>query len=223
MNCWDVLGIEPTRNPSEIERAYQQQARFVEAAGVQELDQAYRVAMAQAGCEVPQTPLEEGPSSGRERRVADEPAERELTGGEHQLVREVVIQVQALLNDEGRCRDVGIWKAVLADPPADQLPIRQSIADKLEAQLRPMARQGGLTTEVAEFLGNWFGWADVAEAELQASSQSAAPDASSARSEGLERAEEGDRPPMTNFWPAAIGWIVGLIILTSLFSNMTGS
>jgi hypothetical protein len=27
---------------------------------------------------------------------------------------------------------------------------------------------------------------------------------------------------MTNFWPAVIGWIVGIIILTSLFGALTG-
>lgn len=220
MSCWDVLGITPTRDPAEIENAYRQQAKFVEADDARQLDEAYREAMAQAGQTLSEPELEEIDASVE---PDSEHTLRELSAGEHQLVREVIIQVQALLNDESRCRDVAVWKAVLTDPPADQNPTKQALSDKLEGQLRPMARQGGLPADVAGFLASWFGWSDIVEAELSVLPQE--PESQSTamgRTEGLERAEDPETPPTTNFWPAAIGWIVGLIVLTSLFSNLTG-
>jgi len=35
--------------------------------------------------------------------------------------------------------------------------------------------------------------------------------------------EQNEQPPQSvNFWPAVIGWIIGLAILTSLFGGMGG-
>ncbi|MDC0663392.1 J domain-containing protein [Marinobacter sp. SS21] len=219
MSCWDVLGIEPTRDPGEIERAYRQQVKFVEAANARQLDDAYRDAMAQAGQAAYR------PAQAQETRddiSGSQPSAAELGAAEHQLVREVVIQVNALLNDTARSGDVGIWKAVLTDPPADQAPLKQAIAGKLEGQLRPMARQGDLAADVASFLASWFGWDDVADSEAVGASVPSEQPASAGRSEGLERVEGEQQQPAGNFWPAAIGWIVALIVLTSLFSNLTG-
>ncbi len=219
MSCWDVLGIEPTRNPEEIERAYRQQVKFVEAANASQLDDAYRDAMAQAG-QGPRQPVppEQAAAASTECR----PRAEALDAAEHQLVREVVIQVQALLNDTARSGDAGIWKAVLTDPPADQAPVRQAIADKLEGQLRPMAREGALPVEVVRFLASWFDWDEVADSEQASVSAPPESPAAAGRSEGLEQVDGERQQPATNFLPMAIGWIVALIVLTSLFSNLTG-
>ncbi len=219
MSCWDVLGIEPTRNPEEIEYAYRQQVKFVEAANASQLEDAYRDAMAQAG-QAPRQPVK--PEQAAADIADSRPRAGALGAAEHQLVREVVIQVQALLNDTARSGDVGIWKAVLTDPPADQAPLRQAIADKLDGQLRPMAREGALPVEVARFLADWFDWDDVADSErVRVSTPSESP-ATAGRAEGLEQADGEQQQPATNFLPMALGWIVALIVLTSLFSNLTG-
>lgn len=131
------------------------------------------------------------------------------------MVREVVIQIKALMNDTSRSQDVGIWKAILCEPPADQLPIRREIARQLEPQIRPLAENGSLPASVAHFLGGWFEWFSLQEVTDKPEER---PYNEAEPAEG-----ETDQPPqLVNFWPAVIGWIVGLAILASLFSGMGG-
>lgn len=142
--------------------------------------------------------------------------EQELDASEGQVVREVLIQVKALLNDHGRSQDVGIWKAILCEPPADQMPLRSEIGRQLEPQLRPLAENGSFPSPVVRFLGEWFDWYSLQDAV--------------ARQEEAELPEEdmdgepmaSESPQMVNFWPAVIGWIVGLVILALLFGGMNG-
>lgn len=218
MNCWDVLGIEPTGDVSRIESAYHQQVKFATTEDARELERAMHEALELAGA---------SPRASRAAQPhptpADSSAQQPLTAAEHQVVREVVIQVRALLNDTGRCSDPAIWRAILTEPPADKPAVRYQVAEALEAQLRPMAKQGGLSVGVADFLGKWFNWSELADLPEE-SAQEYVPGASAAdQADGLERAEAGDKQNMSSFWPAAIGWIIGLVVLTSLFSNMTGS
>ncbi|WP_286222718.1 J domain-containing protein [Marinobacter apostichopi] len=206
MNCWEVLGIEPTEDHQRIQLAYEQQLKFASGEEAEKLDRAFREATGGAPKpEAPQAPVvDQAPES-----------DRALDANEGQIVREVVIQINALLNDSGRSRDVGIWKAILCEPPADQAPVRREIARKLEPQVRPMAENGSLPAPVAQFLGDWFEWASLQDIAVQAEE----PQAGSAETD----AEEADQPPqLVNFWPAVIGWIVGLAILASLFGGMGG-
>ena len=42
------------------------------------------------------------------------------------------------------------------------------------------------------------------------------------KSAGDQEPQEELPPQMVNFWPAVIGWIVGLAVLATLFSGMGG-
>jgi len=222
MNCWEVLGIEPTNNRDRIREAYDRQMKFASGEDAQALDRAFK----EATGEMPS-------SSGPEREVAapetvspeDRGGEAELDATGAQIAREVVIQIRALLNDDRRQQDVGIWKAILCEPPADQLPIRREIARSLEPQLRPMAENGSFTQPVAKFLGDWFDWFSVSEANRQPAQDQLDP--RNYPEPGVGQNEDNDEAPeqppqMMNFWPAVIGWIVGLAILASIFGGMSG-
>ncbi|WP_273427353.1 J domain-containing protein [Marinobacter sp.] len=206
MNCWEVLGIEPTEDRQRIQLAYEQQLKFASGEEAEKLDRAFREAT--GGAPKPETPQ---PLASNQSLEPD----RALDANEGQIVREVVIQINALLNDSGRSRDVGIWKAILCEPPADQAPVRREIARQLEPQVRPMADNGSLPAPVAQFLGDWFEWTSLQGIAEHGDE----PQAGNAEMD----AEEADQPPqLVNFWPAVIGWIVGLAILASLFGGMAG-
>lgn len=208
MNCWEILGIDPTGDRTAIDRAYEQQKKFAADEELDRLDQAYREAS--------------GESVGNQPDVAKQPqprADAELTAQEQQVVREVVIQVKALLNDSRRAADEGIWHAILAEPPADQPHLRTAIAHTLEPQVRPMADNGSFPIPVLMFLGDWFGWQELQDAAQQAPETDPTelgPDAAESNPD-----EEG-QPAMTSFWPSVVGWIVALAVLAAVFDGMFG-
>tara|TARA_R110000822_G_scaffold25637_11_gene77538 strand:- start:1252 stop:1827 length:576 start_codon:yes stop_codon:yes gene_type:complete len=142
--------------------------------------------------------------------------DRELDASESQVVREVMIQIKALLNDPGRTRDAGIWKAILCEPPADQLPLRREIGRQLEPQLRPMAENGSFATPVVRFLAEWFDWHSLQDVVAPEDERNY-PEPDTA-----EEGVDSDSPQMVNFWPAVIGWVIGLVILAILFGGMSG-
>ena len=142
--------------------------------------------------------------------------DRELDASESQVVREVMIQIKALLNDPGRTRDAGIWKAILCEPPADQLPLRREIGRQLEPQLRPMAENGSFATPVVHFLAEWFDWHSL-QGVVAPEDERNYPEPDTA-----EEGVDSDSPQMVNFWPAVIGWVIGLVILAILFGGMSG-
>ncbi|WP_150913631.1 J domain-containing protein [Marinobacter halotolerans] len=207
MNCWEILGIEPTDDRRRIQDAYEQQLRFASGEETRRLEEAYREAVGDNSA-----PLVEEAS---ESKQITEGEDRALDGNESQVVREVVIQIKALLNDSSRARDLGIWKAILNEPPADQPPLRREIGRQLEPQLRPMAENGNFPAPVAEYLGNWFGWFSSEQVQdLQDDPQQ--------REGGRAEASDDQQPQMVNFWPAVVGWIVALAVLATLFSGMGG-
>lgn len=218
MNCWEILGIEPTGDRQRIKQAYEQQLKFASDDEARKLSQAFREATGdspQADDKPNETVVADGQEVRERQGVEMEQADRPLDGTEGQVVREVVIQIKALMNDSSRSKDVGIWKAILCEPPADQLPVRREIARQLEPQIRPLAENGSLPASVAHFLGGWFEWFSLQEVT----------DKPEELLHGETEAAEGepDQPPqLVNFWPAVIGWIVGLAILASLFSGMGG-
>ncbi|WP_328184751.1 J domain-containing protein [Marinobacter sp. OP 3.4] len=243
MNCWEILGIEPTRDSTRIRDAYERQSKFAEGDEAQRLRQAYQQAMGEAGearhTEAPEPAREpsETASPRREESSANpsswqaEAHRGPLSATDRQVVREVVIQVNAMLNDSGRLNDVAIWRAILTEPPADQDAIRTAIGEELEPRLRPLAEEARLAAPVARFLGDWFGWYGMTDAlEREAQEDELTLD-DAGRYQGMNFPESDDakgeggehqRPQMTNFWPAVIGWIVGIVILTSLFGALTG-
>ncbi|AXS81827.1 J domain-containing protein [Marinobacter sp. Arc7-DN-1] len=213
MNCWEILGIEPTGDRRRIQDAYEQQLKFASDAEARRLEQAFREAVGDAP-----EPLEEEPVAVRlqeQGRAGDEVADRPLDANDGQVVREVVIQIKALLNDSSRSKDVGIWKAILNEPPADQKPLRREIGRQLEPQLRPMAENGTFPAPVAQFLGDWFNWFSVEQVRDL-------PDERNYPEREMAEAQDDEPPQMVNFWPAIIGWIVGLVILAALFGGMGG-
>ncbi|WP_421910751.1 J domain-containing protein [Marinobacter sp.] len=220
MNCWEVLGIEPTGDHARIRAAYEQQEKFASGEELERLRQAFKEA---TGGE-PQT--DNGPSdAGNEGQpqVAEPPAtvrqEAEgLDASEQQVVREVVIQVRALLNDPSRSKDAQIWKAILGEPPADQPHVRREIADALEPQVRPMAQNGSFPAPVVQFLAGWFDWHSLRDVQAHDVEE----DLETEKPTGDEQPQEELPPQMVNFWPAVIGWIVGLAVLATLFSGMGG-
>jgi hypothetical protein len=211
MNCWEILGIDPTGDRAAIDRAYEQQKKFAAGEELSRLDQAYR----EASGEQPGPEEAEQPAVSQPRVSSD----AELTAEERQVVREVVIQIKALLNDSRRLADDGIWRAILAEPPADQPHIRAAVAQELESQIRPMAENGSFPVPVVTFLGDWFGWHELKNSGQQGS-DSQMPEQ---RRESQENAvDENSGQPDTNFWPAVVGWIVALAVLAVFFDNIFG-
>ncbi|WP_323751050.1 J domain-containing protein [Marinobacter sp.] len=203
MSCWEILGIEPTGDHEEIRQAYERQMKFASAEEARKLDEAYREA---AGGEPRVNPVPSPEPS----PVAD----AQLDANESQIVREVVIQIKALMNDSGRQQDAGIWKAILCEPPADQIPLRREIGQQLEPWIRPLAENGSFPQPVARFLGEWFEWFSVQEAVTEQEQHSRELE------ENEPRVEEEPLSQTTNFWPAVVGWIIGLVILTMIFGGM---
>ncbi|SFR44138.1 hypothetical protein SAMN05216203_0348 [Marinobacter daqiaonensis] len=237
MNCWEVLGIEPTGDSRAIREAYERQSKFAEGEDAEQLESAYQKAMEEAGHSSdrqtggadtsvsPRAPAGAGPSDWQ-----SEANSRPLSAEEEQVVREVVIQIKALLNDSARASDVAIWRAILTEPPADEDAIRAAIGRELEPELRPLADDAWFAPPVARFLGDWFGWYGMTDAVEQHQNSDATID-DAGRYQGISRfpdtdaedqQSDPDRPKMANFWPAVIGWIVGIIILTSLFGGLVG-
>ncbi|MBE0485650.1 J domain-containing protein [Marinobacter sp.] len=229
MNCWDILGIEPTGDLERIRQAYERQMKFASEDDARALEQALREAMGdepseRAFSQNRADAQHETAQSTAETDQEHDVEERVLSAGEAQIAREVVIQIKALMNDDRRQQDSGIWKAILCESPADQPVLRREIARQLEPRIRPMAENGGLPVSVAQFLGDWFDWSSAREA-----SQAAAPRHQDSRHSDprnypepdmASEQDSPDQPPMTNFWPAVIGWIVGLVILATIFGGM---
>lgn len=225
MNCWDLLGIEPTGDAEYIRQAYERQLKFASEEEARALAQAYQEATGGRRPEAPTPPHAEVASA----ETASSPVEEqsgELSGEtlgaeEAQVVREVVIQVKALMNDNYRQQDVAVWKAILCEPPADRVPVRREIARQLESRIRPLAENGALTKPVARFLGDWFEWFSLKDLEPEQDPRNY-PETEMVHGD-TDTGESADQPPqMVNFWPAVIGWIVGLIILATLFGGMGG-
>ena len=228
MNCWEVLGIEPTRDKAVIDEAYQRQQKFASPDDQTLLDSAYRQALSDTDRGPGQTAAEERidpPATNLEPTVteagesAPRPEALPLSESDQRVVRETVIQIRALLNDNYRTKDVQVWKAILAEPPSDQPSVRQQIGEALEKEVRPMAENGAFPQDVAHFLADWFGWYSLRDAKPPSVFDE--PQRSTASGD-QENDNSEEKPQSVNFWPAAIGWIVGLIILTSLFGGMSG-
>ncbi len=223
MNCWEILGIDPTRDRAAIDRAYEQQKKFAADEELDRLQRAYQEASGELTEDAVFEPQPE-PRTG---------SDAELTAEEQQVVREVVIQVKALLSDSRRAADDGIWKAILKEPPADQPHIRSAVAEALAPQIRPMADNGSFPTPVVAFLGDWFGWEDLREAAQQSPAihshdQLRDRDGSEEKSgdnfrQSYESSEEDNsQQPTTSFWPAVVGWIVTLAVLAAFFDSIFG-
>lgn len=217
MNCWEILGIDPTGDHRKIRQAYEQQCKFASADEAQALARAYREATGQ-NPEPVSGGQDQGQLSPAQTCAEPEPepmasASQELSGHDAQVVREVVIQISALLNDQSRSADVNIWKAIVCEPPADRPAIRREVGQQLEARIRPMADNGALPAPVAGFLGDWFGWPGLGE-RAQSPERRMFP----------EPPVEGDvrQQPAGggSIWVAMIGWIIALAVLATLFSNM---
>lgn len=220
MNCWEILGIEPTRDRGRIEAAYERQSKFASGEEADRLQWAYREALGgehapgSSDRPEPQVPPQYAPSP----EMSPTEDRDTLNASDQQVVREVIIQVNALLNDSQRIQDAQIWKAVLGEPPADQPPLRREIGAQLEQRIRPMAENGSFAAPVARFLGDWFGWYSLRDIP----EEYAPGDSGEAGEMAGGEPEEQFKPQMVNFWPAVIGWIVGLAILASLFSGLGG-
>ncbi|MDX1598403.1 MAG: J domain-containing protein [Marinobacter sp.] len=220
MTCWEILGIEPTRDTRQIEAAYEKQSKFASGEEAERLKQAYREAMGREPAPKAEQPQPENTASvaaGDIEPIVAVSDEQPLDANEQQVVREVVIQVNALLNDSRRSNDPQIWKAILSEPPADNPRLRREIGRSLEQQVRPMAENDSFPPPVARFLGEWFGWNSLTEmARKNREEEEAVRDAQE------QEAAEEQPPQMVNFWPAVIGWIVGLAVLATLFGGMGG-
>ncbi|MBQ0846548.1 J domain-containing protein [Marinobacter psychrophilus] len=219
MNCWDLLGIEPTSDRQRVEQAYQQQLKFASSDEARRLEQAFREAT-DAASEAPNIEAKMPPNA----IGAQLEQSKELDAHSAQVAREVVIQIKALLNDSIRAENVDVWKAILCEPPADQPVLRADIAGRLESQLRPMAENGVFPASVTAFLGDWFEWSSLRKAESSHGKERQRDERDYPEPEMMgEEDEQNEQPPQSvNFWPAVIGWIIGLAILTSLFGGMGG-
>ncbi|BES71310.1 hypothetical protein RE428_23280 [Marinobacter nanhaiticus D15-8W] len=232
MTCWEVLGITPTNNPDQIRQAYESQRKFASGDSLQDLEDARDEALRQAGFDVSAVePQDRRPEDAQpaepEPNQASSPA---LNARDRQVVREVVIQVEAMLNDSYRRSDPHVWRAILTEPPADQDHVREAISDELYPRLKPRLDAGELPEPVVAFLAQWLGWQELEDSMQAEPSRSNDPfddpnhrGSNASAGNGAQSSSQGKRPPMTNFWPAVIGWVAGLIILTSIFSQLLGS
>ncbi|NMT64944.1 J domain-containing protein [Marinobacter orientalis] len=223
MNCWEILGIEPTRDRARIDAAYERQEKFASDEELERLRQAYREATGREAVgrgDRTEGSNEVSPASTEKTatETADQAESAELDASEQQVVREVVIQIRALLNDSRRSNDPQIWKAILGEPPADQPRLRKEIGRALESQVRPMAENGSFPPAVVQFLAGWFDWHSLHDAPEPQEEDETFTEQSGAGQESQEELP----PQMVNFWPAVIGWIVGLAILAALFGGMGG-
>ncbi|PVY78116.1 hypothetical protein C8D92_102152 [Tamilnaduibacter salinus] len=225
MTCWEVLGIDPTNDRTAIDQAYQSQKKFASGDDLERLDAAYREATGEGSRSEP------GPSAAPD-TAASQASERRpatpagLDAREAQVKREVVLQLEAMLNDRVRMQDVGIWRAILTDPPADRDAIREALSNELYPRLYPLIEKRELAPPVLHFLSEWFGWEELEQAAGE--ERRGVPDPMAGPSgyrdvSPEEDSDESQRPTLPSFWPAIVGWIVGLIVLTSLFSQITGS
>jgi len=80
---------------------------------------------------------------------------------------------------------------------------------------------------VVAFLAQWFGWPELeAVNEQQAANSDVMAERDSGFSDnpsGSDSASSDKHQGGVSFWPAVLGWVVALIVLTSIFSNLTGS
>lgn len=223
MNCWELLGIEPTSDRQRVEQAYQQQLKFANGDEARRLEQAFAEATGAApmASDIAAKTLPNTPDAQPEH---DPEQPRELDAYSAQVAREVVIQIKALLNDSLRAENVNVWKAILCEPPADQLLLRADVGRRLESQLLPMAENDVFPAPVKAFLGEWFEWSSLLKAKNNHEKGLARDERNYPEPEMTDpQNESGDQPPPSvNFWPAVIGWIIGLAILTSFFSGMGG-
>lgn len=217
MNCWEILGIDPTGDRAAIDRAYEQQKKFAAGEDLDRLQQAYREASGEPDVTVSAEP--EATDKAAPQADNSSGAELELSAQEQQVVREVAIQVKALLNDSRRSADEGIWRAILTEPPADKPHMRSAIAADLEPQIRPMADNGAFPIPVVTFLGDWFGWHELQDSGHRPPEHQS-PDHAYAEPE--QTVHEDSQPSDTSFWPAVVGWIVALAVLAALFDSISG-
>lgn len=225
MNCWEVLGIEPTRDRAVIDDAFERQQKFASEEDARLLESAYRQALAGTGHEDVQkstqvVPGAQVPDPTVDTKQADSAAESEqrpLSAEDHQIVRETVIQVRAMLNDSSRSSEAQVWRAILTEPPADQADIRQRIGEALAPEVRPLAENGAFPADVVHFLGDWFGWNSVFDNEP---SRRLSEDKAPAKEQDEE--DPDAKSQLVSFWPAVVGWIVVLAVLASLFGGIGG-
>lgn len=158
-----------------------------------------------------------------------------LSNEDNQVVREVVIQVDAMLHDSVHRKDANVWRAILTEPPADRDAIREVLSEKLYPRLSPSLSDGTLPQPVLAFLSQWFGWSELDDASDDHHPVTPDPLAEPARrqatdahfSDGEQQTGQSEqpeqRPSFNNFWPAMIGWVAALVILTVIISSFTGS
>lgn len=221
MTCWEILGIEPTDDREQIRQAYESQSKFAAGDEAERLRRAYQEAMGGEIRESEQQDSGPQPEFDREAEPDREPASQALSAGDEEVVHDVIIQINALLNDSGRSHDVMIWKAILCEPPADRLPLRREIASRLENKVRPMAENGSFPAPVVHFLAEWFDWYSLKDKPADLLEGRDEDEPVFQQGHGEEASDAGQQD-MQNFWPAVIGWIVGLLILASLFGGMGG-
>lgn len=77
MNCWEILGIEPTGDRRKIQDAYEQQLKFASEDEARSLEQAFREAVGDSPA--PATREAEPVQSGQPSQLQDEEPERPWT------------------------------------------------------------------------------------------------------------------------------------------------
>lgn len=229
MTCWELLGISPTSDRQEIEEAYTEQRKFVAEHDLADLDRARRDAFVEAGLssQEPQSPAAAESEARSVSVIEDEDTVRPLNARDQQVAREVVIQVEAMLYDSARCQDPQVWRAILTEPPADNDHIREAISDSLHPRIKPLLNAGELSQPVVAFLAQWFGWPEldaVNEQQVANTDVMAERDRGFSDDVGGSESASDDKPQGgVSFWPAVLGWVVALIVLTSVFNHLTGS
>lgn len=234
MSIWATLGMSPSTNPEDIERAFEQQLKFIdpgeEPERYRELRAAYEEAMLQAGAE----PLDE--AFGEDLDDPDAvvmPAratpEAEMYSGQ------VMTELESVYANPGWRDDLKRWRAQLESERAHKEGVTEVLRFRVFDFISRQAQPGnpGISPEILQYLDKRLGWRRhrkqlakaFPEERVRMILGDPGPDSGSigpfpdSDSGGADAEMQG---PPRGLGLALIGWVVFLMILTLLFGGGGG-
>jgi len=242
MRTWEVLGIAPTEDQREIEAAFEQQLKFVDPEQDPEswhqLREAYEDALQQARLGAPSARelMSDDPDMAPE--IADtsmpEPAspEAELRAGQ------VMTELESIFTNPAWRNDMQRWRAQLeserAHKPGVTEVLRFSVFDFLMRQSSP--GQPAVSEDILGYLDQRLGWSEhkgqllqrfsASQVSVLMGDASAGTGQSHAAASPLDMPQQGDQSEVPSapkgLGIALVGWVIALMILTIIFSEMGG-
>jgi len=237
MSSWSKLGIERSRDPEVIERAYEHQLRFLDPESEPEryraLREAYESAMSEAGGE-PQDEdfgLDEQPADAEVTMPEPPSQEAELKAGQ------VMTELETVFSNPGWRDDLRRWRAQLEGEKAHKPGVTEVLRFRVFEFLSRQVGPGGppVSEEVLGYLEERLGWhrhrrqleqaysrervsALLGDPEPEPSDVSSPLDLGPFPGTGSGEDMPQGMPKGMGF--ALIGWVLILMVLTILFGGM---